>query len=71
MNPMLDTIARRQAVIARMGASAALRFFVAETERDGSPAWARQERAVLDVLTDKDFAMWDRLWPAPGGHGRC
>lgn len=66
-NPMLACVAERQAVIARMGARAAFLHFVAETERDGSPSWSHQERAALRVLTEKDFAAWDRHWPAPGG----
>ena len=93
MNPMLDTIARRQRVIAEMGAVAAFHHFIAEMgavaafhhfiaemgavaafhhfiaegEREGSPSWARQERAALGLLTDKDFAAWERIAPAPEG----
>lgn len=65
MNPMLATIAKRQAVVAEMGARAAFLHFVAEAERKGSPSWAHQERAALGVLTERDFAVWDRICPAP------
>ena len=67
MNPMLDTIERRQRAIAEMGAVAAFHHFIAEAEREGSPSWARQERAALGLLTAKNFAAWERIAPAPGG----
>lgn len=68
-NPMLDTIARRQEAVARLGARGALEFFMDNTMRGVGPSWAQQEADAVRDLTEKDMANWDRHWPAPEGSG--
>jgi hypothetical protein len=65
----IEDIAKRQARIAAMGARAAFHWFRTQAEIPGTPMWSHQEKPAEHVLTESDFAVWDRLWPAPDGEG--
>lgn len=61
-NPMLETIARRQEVIARLGIEAAWDWFLAQAETPGTPSWSHQEPAASGrLLAEKDKAAWRRM----------
>lgn len=69
MKEPIEDIAKRQAVISAMGARAAFRWFRSQSEIPGTPTWSHQEKPAEQVLTESDFDVWDRLWPAPRGEG--